>query len=34
MDEIKAKVIHAQPQLELGYGQTTLNFASNEEEET
>lgn len=32
MDEIKAKVVYIQPELELGYGQQSLNFDANEEE--
>jgi putative DNA methylase len=32
MDEIKAKVIYIQPELELGSGQQTLNFDAIEEE--
>ena len=32
MDEIRAKVIYVQPELELGYGQQTLNFDANAED--
>jgi len=31
MDEIKAKVVYVQPELELGYGQQTLNFGALED---
>ncbi len=28
MDEIKAKVVYIQPELDLGYGQQTLDFGA------
>jgi len=28
MDEIKAKVVYVQPELDLGYGQQTLDFGA------